>query len=107
MKILENKKDLEAAGASEDDLQDFDAAADCLAAIGREAKDAVPLLIELAKNDRNRKKDHYRKRYGIVAIIDDLKDHLDFSANEKIIESFEKHKSEIDENDRLRPGCDH
>lgn len=104
IEILKSRRDLEIRGASNYELQDFDAAADCLAYIGREAKDAVPLLIELLKNEKYRPEQHYTKKDSIVAIIKDLKIHSDFSANDAISDAFEKYKNDIEENDRLEIG---
>lgn len=99
-KILENKKDLEMSGALNKELEDFDAAADCLDYIGKDAGDAVPLLIELSKNEKYRKEPHYRKKDAVTRIIGQLKSHSDFSANAAIRKSFETYKNEIMEGDR-------
>ncbi len=89
-------------GASNYELQDFDAAADCLAYIGKDAKDAVPLLIDLSSNEKYRQEaQHYRKKDSVVAIIRDLKIHSDFSANESIRAAFEKHKDALDPADKV------
>lgn len=104
MEVLKNKKGLESQGASKDELQDFDAAADCLQYLGKDAKEAVPLLIELLIYEKNRKEDldgFYRKRDAIVAIIDDLINQADFSANEKIIAAFDKYREGILDQDRV------
>ena len=100
IEILRNQTLREENGASNHELQDFDAAADCLAYIGKEAKAAVPLLIELAKNEDRRKEDHYRLTDSIVAIIKDLKIHSDFSANDAISNTFDKYEYQIKRNDR-------
>jgi hypothetical protein len=103
MEIVENKRDIEADGGSNDDLRDFDAAADCLGYCGEQAKGAVPLLIELARNEKYRREkqgDHFRKKDSIIGIIDDLIDHSDFSANETIMDSFERYGNDIYEPDR-------
>lgn len=116
MKILENdrekhlktiaifqiKKDVtkEEIDKINDSLQDFDAAAHCLGKIGRQAKDAVPLLIEIMKNEKYRK-DGYIKRDSIDMILSDLIKNSDYSANEKIIQAFEKYKTELNPIDRI------
>lgn len=99
-KILENKKDLEMTGALNKELYDYDAAADCLGYIGKDAGDAVPLLIELSKNEQYRKEPHYKKKDAITRIIGQLKSYSDFSVNAAIRKSFDTHKNEIMEDDR-------
>jgi hypothetical protein len=80
-------------------LQDFDAATHCLGRIGRAAKDAVPLLMEVLASERHRKYG-YDKADSIKLILADLIRTSDFSANEIIDRSFEKHKNELRERDR-------
>lgn len=101
IRILETKAHLEVSGAPNYELQDFDAAADCLQYIGREAKTTIPLLIKLLANEKYRKEQHYTKKDSIVAILKDLKIYSDFSENEAITASFNEHKKLLAERDML------
>jgi hypothetical protein len=99
--IFKTKQDLTAdeISAITDHLQDFDAAAHCLGNIGRKAKDAVPLLIEILRNERYRKVG-YNKLSSINLILTDLRRNADFSANESISKAFEEYRGELSEADR-------
>jgi HEAT repeat protein len=80
-------------------LQDFDAAAHCLGRIGSAAGSAVPLLIEVLVSEKPRR-NGYHKVESIELILDDLITKSDFSANEEIINAFEKNKDELRVRDR-------
>lgn len=84
-------------------LQDFDAAAQALGEIGRPSKDAVPLLLDVLVRER-RRKECYPKSEAIGLILDDLINKSDFSANNIIINSFEQRKGELREKDRREIG---
>jgi len=86
-----------------DALQDFDAAAHCLGKLGKEAKEAVPLLIEILGNEKLRE-GGYSKLDSINLIITDLIRNSDFSANDKITNAFKKHESKLKEKDRISLG---
>jgi hypothetical protein len=100
--ILQNRRQLEEGGASANELQDSDAAADCLGYFGKEARDAVPLLIELIPNDNSRNAKDYKKINAVLQILDDLFSYKEFSANKAIIEAFERSKSRLSEQDRIK-----
>jgi hypothetical protein len=102
MQILENKRYDEASGAPDEVLLDYDAAADCLDYFGKEARYAVPLLIELIPNEKNRKGKHYEKINAVLHIIDELISFKEFSANKAIVEAFEMSKSRLSEQDRIK-----
>lgn len=69
---------------------------------GKDARDAVPLLIELIPNEKNRKGKPYEKLNGVLHIIDDLIRYNEFSANEVIVRSFERVKNKLNEQDRIK-----
>lgn len=93
--VLKSKKGREAQEMEKGYFDDYDAAADCLEAIKEDAKDAVPLLIELLTYEKYRKGDFYRKSNAIEVIIIELIKQKDFTANDKIINAFETYKNQI------------
>lgn len=82
-----------------DYLETFDAAAHCLGKMGMQARDAVPVLIEVLATEKNRK-NHFNKRDCINWILADLMRNSEFSANEEIAATFRKNRNEINEEDR-------
>lgn len=100
----EQKPPRTAIDALNDKLQGFDAAAHCLGRVGRQSKDAIPLLLEIAGNEANRT-DGYRKIDSINLILNDLIRKSDTSANRTMRSAFEVHSNRLTDKDRR--GIEH
>lgn len=80
-------------------LQGFDAAAHCLGRIGRRAKDSIPLLLQIAGDEKYRT-DAYRKIDSVNLILNDLIRTSDYSANKEIDRWFLQYENALTEKDR-------